>query len=61
MAKHWRGIMDLTGLNQFRINLNTQRYNNEISHEAWVRVTRCIYDTVESAGYTFDDLVKAGQ
>lgn len=53
--------MDLTGLNQFRINLNTQRYNNEISHEAWVRVTRCIYDTVESAGYTFDDLVKAGQ
>lgn len=53
--------MDLKGLNQFRINLNTQRHNKEISHEAWARTTRCIHDTVASAGYTWDDLIAAGE
>lgn len=53
--------MDLKVLNQFRINLNRQRYENEISHRAWWVTTQCLERTVESAGYTWDDLITAGQ
>lgn len=53
--------MDLKVLNQFLTNLNAQRYSNEISHAAWFRTINCLADTVESAGYTWNDLVTAGE
>lgn len=53
--------MDLIVLNQFLINLNRQRFDNKISHQAWWRTVKCLEETVESAGYTWDDLVSAGR
>lgn len=53
--------MDIQGMYQFTNRLNTQRYNNEISHQAWAITIDCIKQTLASAGYTWDDMIAAGQ
>lgn len=51
--------MDIKAIHQQFHNLNELRFNEQISHQAWLITVRCINETLESAGYTWDDMIAA--
>lgn len=52
--------MDLTSIHTQFKNLNDMRFNEQISHRAWHITIKCINDTLTAAGYTWDDMLAAG-